>query len=281
MSNLVTPEVLKARLKDLPSLPAVVAELIASIGNDTVTSDDVATKLSKDLALSAKTLRLANSSFYGMSRQIETIQEAVTILGLRTVRNLVIAGGLTGWAKPPASVDFNFHAFWRHAIGTALCGQALAMELDMDADMGFTAGLLHDIGQMSLTCCFPDEYMQVLLHRRTHDCMLIDAERAVLGTDHAVIGGLIAEQWRFSPVIAEAIAHHHAPAMHHGPGLVGLAHMADALSHGLGLSGLDDEYVPITPPAIWGAMAPSSEAFTRLFAKVETQFESVCQALQI
>lgn len=281
MSNLVTPDLLKARLKDLPSLPAVVAELITSIGNDAVTSDDIAAKLSKDLALSAKTLRLANSSFYGMSRQIETIQEAVTILGLRTVRSLVIAGGLTGWIKPPASVDFNFHAFWRHAIGTALCGQALAIELDMDADMGFTVGLLHDIGQMSLACCFPEEYVQVLRHRQTHDCMLLDAELAVLGTDHAVIGGLIAEHWRFSPVIAESIAHHHAPAMHHGPGLVGLAHMADALSHGLGLSGLDDEYVPITPPPIWSAMSPKSEAFMRLFANVENQFECVCQALQI
>lgn len=281
MSPLVTPDLLKARLKDLPALPAVVAELITSIGNDTVTSDDIAAKLSKDLALSAKTLRMANSSFYGMSRQIETIQEAVTVLGLRTVRNLVIAGGLTSWFTPPASTDFNFHAFWRHAIGAALCGQALAQEIDMDADMGFTVGLLHDIGQMTLSCCFPDEYTQVLLHRQTHDCMLIDAELAVLGTDHAAIGGQIAEHWRFSPVVVEAIAHHHAPAMHHGPGLVGLTHMADALSHGLGLSGLEDEYVPITPPAIWAAMSPKPDAFMQLFAKVENQFECVCQALQI
>lgn len=69
--------------------------------------------------------------------------------------------------------------------------------------------------------------------------------------------------------------------MHHGPGLVGLTHMADALSHGLGLSGLEDEYVPITPPAIWAAMSPKPDAFMQLFAKVENQFECVCQALQI
>lgn len=277
----VTPAQVKERLRDLPPLSAVVTELIASMGSDTLSSEDLAAKLSTDPALSAKTLRMANSSFYGMSRQVESVHDAVTVLGLRTVRTLVVASGITGGFKVPATPQFDFHAFWRHAVGTALCGQVLAKELSMDSDIGFTVGLLHDIGQVALACCFPDAYTQALSYQLAHDVLLVDAERKVLGTDHAAIGGQISELWRFSPAIVEAIAYHHDPAMHHGPGLVGLTHMADAFSHALGLSRQQNESVPITSPEIWRAMSPGQDASMALFATVESQFDGVCQALQI
>jgi putative nucleotidyltransferase with HDIG domain len=281
MMSKVTPEQVKARIGDLPPLAAVVTELIASMGSDTLSSEELAAKLSMDPALSAKTLRMANSSFYGLSRQIESVHDAVTVLGLRTVRTLVVASGITGNFKVPATPHFDFRRFWRHAVGTALCGQTLARELSMDSDIGFTVGLLHDIGQVALACCFPDEYAHALAYQQEHDVLLVDAERTVLGTDHAAIGGQISELWRFSPAIVEAIAYHHAPAMHHGPGLVGLTHMADSFSHALGLSGQQNEAVPITSPEIWQAMSPGQEACMSLFAKVECQFDGVCQALQV
>jgi len=270
-----------AGLKDLPPLPAVVQELMVSLGKEDLSADTIAFKLSRDPGLSAKTLRMANSSFYGLSRQVGSVQEALTILGLRTVRTLVMAVGVRSNFEVSPAVGFDLEHFWRHAIGTALCAQALAQETQMDGDIAFTVGLLHDIGRISLACAFPDDYAHVLAHQREHDSAPIDAERAVLGVDHAMVGGLLAEKWQFSPLIAEAITCHHAPAMHHGPGLVGLVHMADAFSHALGLSGEADEVVPSTPPDIWQAMAPNAETCLRMFAQIETQFDGVCQALQV
>ena len=277
----ITPEQLKKRVRDLPAFPAVVMELISSLGNDDLAVDDVAEKLARDLALSAKVLRMANSSFYGMTRQIGTIPEALNILGLRTVRTVVMAAGVTGGFKMSTGTNFDFTAFWRHSVGTALCAQALAQELNMDSDLGFTVGLLHDIGRVALAYSFPEAYEKVMAYQAEHDVLGLDAERAVLGTDHAVMGGQIAQHWRFSPAIAEAIENHHSPAMHHGPGLVGLAHVADAFSHALGLSGQVGEVVPLTPPEIWGAMAPNALACFNILERVETQFEEVCQALQV
>ena len=149
-SSPLTPELVAATVRELPPLPAVVTELIESLGHDELRSDDLARKISLDQALSAKTLRLANSSFYGMTRSIGSIQEAITILGLRTVRTVVMAAGVTGSFRRPPDIGFDFDAFWRHSIGTALACQALAREVGLEPDIGFTVGLMHDIGRVAL-----------------------------------------------------------------------------------------------------------------------------------
>lgn len=281
MTCAITPDQVAARVRDLPPLPAILIELIGSLGGDGVSSEAVANKLSQDLGLSAKTLRMANSSFFGMTRQIGSISDALAVLGLRTVRTLVLTAGLMDAFKQTEGIGFDFKVFWRHAVGAGLCGRLLARDLGMDSDVGFTVGLLHDIGTLALACLFPNEYERTLVWRRQNDLLLIDAETAVLGTDHAQVGAVLLERWHFSPVLVEAIAHHHAPAMHHGPGLVGLAHLSDAFSHALALSGQDDEVVPPTPTEIWNAMAPSSDRCMALFAEVESEFDGVCQALQV
>ena len=281
MIGVMTPDQVAARVRDLPPLPAILMELIGSLGSDSISSERVADKLSQDLGLSAKTLRMANSSFFGMTRQIGSISDALAVLGLRTVRTLVLTAGLMDAFKQVEGVGFDFKVFWRHAVGAGLCGRLLARDLGMDSDIGFTVGLLHDVGTLALACLYPDQYERVLIWRKQNDLLLIDAEAAVLGTDHAQVGAALLERWRFSPVLVEAIAHHHAPAMHHGPGLVGLAHLADAFSHALALSGQDDEVVSPTPTEIWNAMAPRSDKCMALLAEVESQFDGVCQALQV
>lgn len=277
----LTPEEILSRIKDLPPLPEVVNELIRSMNDDGASGDYLAEKLADDPALSAKALRLANSSFYGLSRQILSIPEALKVLGRRTVGLIVLAAAATDALKVRDDIGFNAKAFWRHALGTALSGQALARCLHMNPDVGFTVGLLHDIGQIALACIVPDRYAEVSQYQRSKDCLIIVAERAVLGTDHAIIGGRLAEYWLFAPSIVEAITHHHTPSIHHGPGLVGLTHLADALSHALGLSGDEHEAVPPTPPDIWAAMAPDNDTCMKLFADIEDQFDDVCAALHV
>lgn len=281
MTCTITPDQVAARVRDLPPLPSILMELIGSLGNENISSETVANKLSQDLGLSAKTLRMANSSFFGMTRQIGSIPDAMAVLGLRAVRTLVLTAGLMDAFKQVEGVGFDFKAFWRHAVGAGLCGRLMARDMGMDSDIGFTVGLLHDIGTLALVSLFPEQYGRALTWQRQNDLLLIDAEKAVLGTDHAEVGAVLLERWHFSPVVVEAIAHHHAPAMHHGPGLVGLAHLADAFAHALGLSGQDNEAVSPTPAEIWGAMAPSSDKCLALLAEVEDQFDDVCLALQV
>jgi putative nucleotidyltransferase with HDIG domain len=271
---------LLAALRGLPPLPSVVLDLIASLGQEGLNAAQLAAKISRDQALTAKTLRLANSSFYGRGRQVHSVAEAITVLGLRTVRAVVMAAGLAGsFSRQPG---FDQDAFWRHSFGSALCAQALADELRRDdGDLAFTVGLLHDIGMLALASLFAPAYAEVGQWQRDHDCTGRDAERAVLGIDHAEVGRLIAQQWNFAPAIVDAIRQHHAPGCTGGQvTLTGIAHVADAIAHALGLAGDADEAVPALALPVWAACRLYDAACMRLFARTEAQFEAVCEALQ-
>jgi putative nucleotidyltransferase with HDIG domain len=274
---------LLAALRDLPPLPSVVLELVESLGHEELSATQYAAKISRDQALAAKTLRLANSSFYGRGRQVHSVAEAIAVLGLRTVRGVVTAAGMAGsFRRHPG---FDHDAFWRHSIGSALCAQALAVELRRDdGDLAFTVGLLHDIGRLALASAFAPAYAEVEQWRRDHDSPDSEAERAVLGLDHAEVGALIARQWNFAPAIADAIGQHHAPAAVGTTAtaeltLTGIAHVADAIAHALGLAGNPDEAVPALVLPVWAACHLDDAACMRLFARTEAQFETVCEAL--
>ena len=148
-----------------------------------------------------------------------------------------------------------------------------------DADLAFTVGLLHDIGRLALASAFAPAYAEVEQWRRDQDCPDGDAERAVLGIDHAEVGGLIARQWNFAPPIVDAIREHHAPPDTAEVTLTGIAHVADAVAHALGLAGDADEAVPALVLPVWATCRLDDAACMRLFARTEAQFETVCEAL--
>jgi len=274
----ITHDELLSALRDLPPLPSVVLELVQSLGREELSAAHFATKISQDQALVAKTLRLANSSFYGRGRQVGSVAEAIGVLGLRTVRGVVTAAGLAGsFGRTPG---FDHDVFWRHSIASALCAQELAGELRRDdADLAFTAGLLHDIGRLALASTFAPAYAEVEQWRRDRDCPDGDAERAVLGFDHTEVGGLIASHWNFAPAIVAAIREHHAPPAGAELTLTGIAHVADAVAHALGLAGDADEAVPTLALPVWAAYGLDDAACMRVFAQTEAQFETVCEAL--
>lgn len=273
-----------ASVRDLPALPAVVMELIQSLGRSDINAEQLADKISHDQALTAKTLRLANSSFYGMSRKVTSIADATAILGLRTLRSVATAAGLAGAFSSSACRDLNFKAFWRHSIGTALCARSLAQTQKLDEESAFVVGLLHDIGRLALASNFPTAFAEAMLYQQAHDCPSLDAEQAVLGTDHAVVGGLIAEHWRFAPGIVEAIVQHHQPrasASGVAPSMADLVNVADNMAHALDLSHLDSDLVPPISMDAWLRLALDDRRCREIFQQVEVQHEGVCQALLV
>ncbi len=276
----LSPELVMATVRELPALPAVVLELIELLGRDTVASDLLADKISHDQALTAKTLRLANSSFYGMPRKVGRVSEAISVLGLRTVRTVVTAAAVTGSFSPPRCEGFDFKAFWRHAIGTAVCARLLAAELKLDPEAAFTAGLLHDLGHLVLASCFSEQFAAVLRHQTERDVPCVDAERALLGMDHAAVGGLMAEHWRFSPTVVEAIRQHHTPdTAGAGAHLCGLVHVADNIAHALDLAHAEGDAVPVLSTAAWMQVGLDNPRCRRVFEQTEAQTEAVCSAL--
>jgi putative nucleotidyltransferase with HDIG domain len=267
------------QIQDLPSLPAIVMDLLNSIDQEDLDIGVLAQKVTLDQALTAKTLRFANSSFYGTPTKVTTIQQAITVLGVQTVRNLITAAAMTG-CFPKGKINFfDFKAFWRHSIATAICANVLARHLRINQDYAFTAGLLHDIGRLVLVTRFPDFYEQVLAYRAEHDCYLIEAERAVLDIDHVMAGHALASHWNFSDVLQRAIVGHHEPEKIDDDSLAAIVHVADAITHALDLSANEDDLVPAMSMVAWKKLGMDEKICMHAFKQTLEQFEGLSRLL--
>lgn len=270
-----------AAVHQLPSLPAVVVELLQSVDRSDVDAKELAAKMALDQALAAKALRIANSPFYGLQSKVASIQDATVILGLRQVRSLVTAAAVTGAFQGRDTGEFDPRRFWQHCVGVALCARALAPEARVPEEAAFTAGLLHDIGRLVLVTCFPAEYQEVSAYRKKHDCFVIVAERDVLGLDHCMVGKALAERWHFAPSIQDAVAFHHAPEEALATSLAGVVHVADVMAHALDLCPREEELVPPLSEVVWNRLGIPWPRFKELLGTVEGQFAGVCAALNI
>ena len=238
-------ETLVRQVRDLPALPAAVIRVMQLTDDPKAGTADVARALASDQALAVRVLKLANSAFYGSSRRIATVSEAVITLGMRATRNLVMATScqemlerdVAGYALPRG-------ALWRHSLACASAAQMLAQRARFRAtEEAFVAGLLHDIGKIVLNTYLPDQFSHVLRRAADADMTFAGAEQEVLGFDHAEAGACLLERWHLPASLVTAVRWHHAPLEAPAPAwLPCLVHVADAvcltLGIGLGLDGL-------------------------------------------
>jgi HD-like signal output (HDOD) protein len=187
----------------LPTVPQVAQRVIASLGSEDVSSAEIAELISADPVLSAKLLQLANSSYFQMARTIETVEDALRVLGLGMVRNLVLAGGLVRAFSGTTGMDLR--QFWRHNLFTACAARWLAGQSRVNADLAFTLGLMHGIGQLHMHQATPsamvalDQQVHVLAHGRAA------LEKATLGFQYCEVSAALARLWNFPPSLAEAL----------------------------------------------------------------------------
>lgn len=272
-----------ADIRKLPSLPAVVNELIRALDNELTEIEQLAEGIAKDQSLAARALRVANSPFYGVQHKVASIHDAIVILGFRAVGSLVMAASVTNYFPTPSGGVFDPVTYWRHGIGVAICARALAREVDLDAEAAFSAGLLHDIGVLMLLTTRPRPYAAVFERRRERDCGLADAEQEVLGFDHAQAGAALTARWRLPEAIVRAVALHHAPE----PGrdavatatLADVVYVANILAHALDLAGDPDAQVPPLDAAVWRRIGLREQRLMALLPDIEREHESYCALL--
>ncbi|MDO8177139.1 MAG: HDOD domain-containing protein [Undibacterium sp.] len=179
----------------LPSIPKVVQEVIDSFNNDSVSIDEIARKLAADQVLSAKLLRLANSSYYHSERNIGTVDDAVLMLGFMTVRTLVVSSGLTSGFKTMPGVDLK--QFWRYSMHTAVIAKWLAKKIKANSDFAFTVGLMHAIGQLVMHAAMPEQTLQIDKIAGPLDSRRLSVEHTSFGYDFSDVGAELAKRWRF------------------------------------------------------------------------------------
>ncbi len=197
---------------NLPSLPAIAIQVLELAQKPEADMVEIARIISKDPALSGKILRTVNSSFYGRSHNVSTISHALVILGLQSVKTLVLGFSLVSNLSKDKAKGFKHLTYWKRSVFTATAARVIAARIGLvEQEEAFLAGLLADIGMLVLDQVIGEPYGQVHAGIKSHQ-ELAAAEQATLGATHAEVGGMLAELWKLPPVLSAPIAHHVTPA---------------------------------------------------------------------
>jgi HD-like signal output (HDOD) protein len=205
-------EIKVSRSENLPVLPQIASSVLRVADDPDSTTRDMEKLIEQDSALAAKVLRVANSSYYGLNH-VPSIGRAISILGINTVRSLVLGIAYQQIISlRPTSKLFSKVDFWRHSVAVATAGKILAkIKMPGRAEELYSAALMHDVGLLVMDRFAPDELDAALEHARAERIPLHMAEQYLFGFDHAKIGGLLAERWGLSATLTSAIKYHHAP----------------------------------------------------------------------
>lgn len=187
----------------LPSIPKVAQRLIASFGSEDVSVSDIASQLSADPALSAKLLRLANSAYFHVSRTIGTVDAALHILGFVMVRNLVLGNSVADAFKDVQGMNLN--QFWRYNLYAACSARWLAHRADFNADLVFTLGLMHAIGQLQMHAVMPQDMALLDKQMNVLDAARPDLELQTFGFHHGQVSAELARIWNFPLPLIDAL----------------------------------------------------------------------------
>jgi HD-like signal output (HDOD) protein len=205
---------LVSRMDRLPSMPSLYVEMVDKLQDPEIDVEDIGEIVTRDMAMTAKILKLVNSAFFGLGRQISSPAEAVSYLGMDTIKSLVLSIHAFSQFASARFGAFSIDALWAHSQNTAGLAKELARMENAEQkvmDEAFVAGLLHDTGKLVLASNFPQQYEQVLQAGRSGTLAALAAEENTFGANHAEVGGYLLGLWGLPVPVVEAIALHHQP----------------------------------------------------------------------
>lgn len=255
--DLIQRRVLK-RVKDIPSLPQFVIETLDKLDDPSSSAADVGSKLLKDEGLVVRVLKLANSAYYGLSRKITGISEAISYLGFKTVKSIVLAASVYKF------MDNSFVGYaldrgelWRHSQAVAMTSRHLSTKLKIaEPEEVYVGSLMHDIGKIVLNDYVRFGYSIIIRLVEDDNMPFCTAERQVLGFDHAQVGGLVMEQWNLPQMYAYIASFHHNPQelpseMAHVQPALDIVHVCNTMCLMLGVGiGADGMQYNICPESL-------------------------------
>ncbi len=204
---------IKENIKNIPSLPEIITKSIEIMQDENTSAEQLAKIISNDIGLTARVLKLVNSSYYGFPKQISTIRQAITILGFTTIKGIIISASVFKiFSDKDNNYPFNYKNFWKHSLITASTAKKIAEKINykMSEDI-FTAAFLHNIGKIILARYDKDNYAKVLNDNNLTEEEYIKNEEKYCGLNHCEIGNLVAYSWNLPEIFCDIIRYHHTP----------------------------------------------------------------------
>lgn len=255
--DLIQKRVLK-RVKDIPSLPQFVLETLKQLDNPKSSATTVAERLSKDEGLVVRVLRLANSAYYGLSNRVTGVADAISFLGFKTVKSIVLAASVYRYMDTAfTGYSLDRGALWKHSQAVGATSRFLCEKLRAaDPEEAYIGGMMHDLGKIVLNDYVRFGYSIILRLVEEDQMPFCDAERQVLGFDHAQVGGLVMEQWNLPEAYSYVTSYHHTPwdlpeEQKNFQPIVDIVHVANVMCLMLGVGiGADGMQYNISPDAL-------------------------------
>ena len=279
----LTPQRLVASIKDLVTLPDVAMRIARMVNDPNSSAADIGREVSKDPALTARLLRIANSPALGQNGKIATISRAITLLGVRQVRDLTVGLTAVRTFDGIGNELVTMASFWRHSVLCAVAATQIAERRKGSRDDSpFIAGLLHDIGQLVLYSKAPELARRALLMSvdDPDDAGLYVCEREVMGFDHAAVGVALARNWGLPQALQECIEFHHEPQLAPSHPLeAATIHVANSVAVLAEIGSGDLTDAPRISEAALRATKLDAASLTEIIAKTSEAAEDVLQAV--
>ena len=256
----------------LPSPPAIVQRLQDRLSEKNVSYTEIAHIIETDQAFTARILRLVNSPFYGFAGKITSIEEAITMLGLNTIHQLLLTTSIINTIRVQnAVIDIN--RFWIHSFGAGVIAKHLLVNQNKDKQSeGFLGGILHDIGRLIFIQLDTSGFEKLYSNKETP--VTLEMEKQYFGVDHQKIGEVLAKKWNFPASIVKAIAHHHSPeSVKREIEVASAVHISDLLCHAMSVGDSGSYYITRFCQSAWEALDISYNELEIVLRKAVTEID--------
>lgn len=269
-------------ISSVPSLPLFHTRLDEAINHPRSSIADIAKIISEDQGLTARILKLANSPLFGYFSKIDTIIQAVTIIGVQQVRDLALAISVMGLFEGIPEDLITMELFWKHSIACGLTARILATsQRESNLERFFVAGILHDIGRLVMFISIPDLCREMIEVAQGDGKLLYDLEKERLGFDHGDVGGTLLRRWKLPARIVEPVEfHHNCLQAGQYPREASILHLADVIAHALEFGSSGDMRVPRLDSLAWERLGLSPNLLKSLIPQIDTQFSETIKILE-
>lgn len=267
----------------ISSPPTIFLLINETMNNPKSSILDIARIISNDQGLTARLLKMANSPLYGFPSKIETITQAISILGTQQINDLILATTVLNLFKKIPEELIELESFWNHSIACGISARVLATyRREPNVERFFVAGILHDIGRLILYTKMPELSIEILERYRESNELLCRVEQEIIGYDHADVGGSLAEKWKLPLSTKEMVQFHHRPMLpNYFPTETAVIHLADILAHAMELGSSGERLVPPLDTNAWECIGLMPSLLSSVMKKIDEQFNETIKALKM
>lgn len=281
MDDQITAKTLVDRTHDIVSVPYIYQRLREIVDDVRTSNRDVGQLISEDTGLSARLLRIANSSFYGSPSKVDTITRAVTVIGTRQVSDIVLATTVLDMFDGIPWEHENMSSFWQHSIRCSVIARIFATyRREPNVERFFVDGLLHDIGRLVMLMQLGEDYWDIVIYARENNLPYDVAERKVLGFDHCEVGGMLLKRWELPQHMVDAARYHRQPKKN-GYACIdaSVMHVADVLANVCMVAEGHDAVIPDLDEKAWAALGLPVSILSPAVTQMKRQYEDAIQLI--